>query len=172
MAAVYTYRKYDFIKVFNDNYDMVFNVCLRICCNYHTAQDISQDVFLKVYKNLAGFNEESGVSTWIYRIAVNACIDYVRKEKKWYSQIRNLFLERSEPSDSFENEVFLKDAGMKILKEMDPGYRALLTLKHYAGFDYREIAQIMKTTEGTIGVQLHRARKQAREIAERGGIVL
>ncbi|MCE1245522.1 MAG: sigma-70 family RNA polymerase sigma factor [Firmicutes bacterium] len=172
MAARYAYRKYDFIKVFNDNYDMVFNVCLRICCNYHTAQDISQDVFLKVHKNLSGFNEESGISTWIYRIAVNTCIDHVRREKKWYTQIRNLFLERNEPSGRFENEVFLKDAGMKILKEMEPNYRAILTLKHYAGFDYREIAQIMNTTEATIGVQLHRARKQAKDIAVRGGIEL
>ena len=74
--------KSEYFKELVDKYkDMVFNICFGFVKNKEDAEDITQDVFFTIYKNIKGFKFESKISTWIYRIAVNRSLNHIRKRK-------------------------------------------------------------------------------------------
>ena len=159
-----------FNRIFEEHYDRVFNICLRMCHNYHTAQDLTQDIFMKIHKNAGDFKGKSKLSTWIYSVSVNRCIDYLRREKSLLSKIARFFTFKNEPAHKVEDQVIYKEMGIKVLKGLSPKNRALLILKMYMNLNYSEIADIMHTTPQSVGVQLSRARKMAVSIAEKEGI--
>jgi len=83
-----------------DHYQVpVFNTCLGIVHNRQDAEDVAQDVFIEIFRSVSGFRSDSKLSTWIYRIAVNKSINFVRKQKrqKWLTPIEALFSGKSEP---------------------------------------------------------------------------
>ena len=161
-----------FNEIFEQHYGMVFNLCLRMCGNHHTAQDLTQDVFLKVHRNLDKYRGQSKVSTWLWSVSVNRCLDYLKREKGLLSRITRFFHLKEEPAEKVDEQIVNRDAGIRILKELTPQNRALFILKTYLQLSYEEIAKIMNMTPQSVGVQLSRARKAARKIADKEGISL
>jgi RNA polymerase sigma-70 factor, ECF subfamily len=157
--------------LYREYYDKIFNLCLRMSGNYDEALDLTQESFIKIYKKLDSFNNESGIYTWIYKIAMNTCIDNNRKLALiWKSLERSFSGKTREPTcQSPEVDFIAKTEGMAILKKLSPKERGVLLLKIYMGFSYREIAEIMNISIESVGVFINRARKKASTFLQNSG---
>lgn len=139
---------------------MVLRLAMKYTGNSDDAKDIYQEVFLRVYKNLSGFQFKSEFSTWLFRIATNLCISFKRK----HSRSNQLSLDEENNSDYVSSlagsDEFLPDSitenkefGNKVneaLNTLSPNQRMSFLLKHYEGYKIREIAEMMNCKEGTI----------------------
>ncbi len=152
---------------------LVFNVAYRFLQNREDAEDITQDVFLQVYKSLKHFRGESQISTWLYRITVNLSLNFQRKRKyrEWFS-----FDRRTGGSSSADDEMDIADAREEnpatmmerkeaehilqaAINSLPEQQRVALILFRYEGLSYEEIAEIMKVTVASVESRLHRAKQ-------------
>lgn len=131
------------------------------------AKDLSQDAFLKAFTNLKNFDGRSGFYTWFYRILVNVCLDYKRRQKRAPAdEFDETVMNQMEPSHepakprSQEQHVLAGQISKKVdaaLAALPAKQRAAFILKNHQGLSIREIAAIMESAEGTVKVHLHRA---------------
>lgn len=164
-----------FEEIYGEYYTRIYNYCHRMTGDRESAGDLAQEVFTRVYSSLAGFREKSSLSTWVFSIAGNCCVDYFRRKKSLFNAMASLFQQvmsdgRREREKSMEDRVLDRHAGMAILEKLDPRDRSLLILKQYAGLSYRELAGIFRTTPSSISVMITRARKKALVWAEKEGL--
>lgn len=148
----------------------VFNLAYSFTKDRETADDLAQEVFIKVYYALEKFKFKSGFGTWLYRIAVNHLKDHLRKHAKE----RHISLEAlgREPSLS-EDEIKKKEKAQEVadrkkllyqaLRSLPEKYQVILSLRDIQGHSYEEIAGILKLSPGTVDSRLHRARKMLRK---------
>jgi len=151
----------------------VFNLAYSFTRDRETADDLAQEVFIKVYYALEKFKFKSGFGTWLYRIAVNHLKDHLRKHAKE----RHISLEAlgREPSLS-EDEIKKKEKAQEVadrkkllyqaLRSLPEKYQVILSLRDIQGHSYEEIAGILKLSPGTVDSRLHRARKMLRKKIE------
>lgn len=145
--------------------DKVRNITYLTLGSSDAVDDIAQDVFLTVYKNLKRFRFESQFTTWLYRITVNKCKDHLRKKR-----IRSIFIsikedEQQEPAYHSSHES--KDTSEIVRKAMDElpdKLRIPLMLKDLEGLSYQEIAQTVNCEIGTVKSRIFRAREGLRNI--------
>jgi len=163
-------RDEQFVTLFREQYDRIYNLVLRMHPDRGRAQDITQDIFLKIYRSLESFEGRANPGTWIYSIAMNHCIDQLRKERSAFETLKKILLGQSGEPRKTEDRIIDRHLGTEILAKLSPVNRALLVLKLYLDLDYHEIGSIMGLTKASVGVQLTRARREARKIAERLGI--
>jgi len=140
--------------------------------NIDDAQDIYQDVFIRVHKGLKNFQFKCEFSTWIYRITTNVCISYKRKSKNHLLQSENLNDENSVSffstfdSGSRTDQNTINNETSEIiniaLSSLSPQQKMAFSLKHYQGYKIKEIAEIMNCSEGTIKRYLFDATKKMR----------
>jgi len=134
--------------------------------NGNTIDDIAQEVFLTVYKNLKSFRFQSQFTTWLYRITVNKCKDHLRKVK-----IRNIisFFKEDEEEPgyniSYEN-INTAEIVQKAIEKLPEKLRLPLLLKDIQGLSYQEIAEIAKCELGTVKSRIFRAREGLKNILE------
>jgi len=151
---------------------MVYNYCYRMSGNLHDAEDLTQEVFIKVYRNLNKFKERSQFSTWVYRIAYNTCIDRYRKKKPTDRDMVFLDSERenrSLKSNSYipEDELLSKEKEEIIQRCIDalrPEYRSVIILRDIQHHSYEEIASILDIPLGTVKSHISRGRSALRKI--------
>ena len=131
------------------------------------ADDILQEVFIKTYKNLNGFDSFLKFSSWIYRIAHNETISYLRKAnsrpKIIGSEDSPEIVESLRADLSIEGDIdkkYLRENLSKMIDRLDEKYRAVLILKYMEDKDYQEISDILKKPAGTVSVLLKRAREK------------
>ena len=142
------------------------------------AEDILQEVFIKVYLYINSFNKDLKFSSWIYRITHNLLIDKIRKEKfviKINSEDKDKIIEKIKFDFNIEKEIdntFLKNNIEKIFSEMDTKYREILELKYLEEKDYNEISDILKKPTGTVGTLINRAKKQFKEIVKSKNLII
>lgn len=143
----------------------VFGKCISILRDGDEARDAVQDIFVKIMLNLGNFGEKSQISTWIYSITYNYCIDQIRKRKKE----KTLFSEDIErapdvPEDDVPDE-FLMEMDVKHLKvvmeNLPTGDRMVLLMKYHDDMSIKEIADITNKTESAIKMQIKRAKHKA-----------
>ncbi|MEL6917562.1 MAG: sigma-70 family RNA polymerase sigma factor [Bacteroidota bacterium] len=148
---------------------MVYTLAVRIIKNKEEAEEVAQDVFLNIYKNISSFKGDSKFSTWVYRIAYNRSLDYVKKLSR--------SLETSEIDTHTERHVQLventldclereerRDTIKGAIKELSGDDSVLITLYYYEELSLNEIATIMEQSANTIKVRLFRARKRLAQI--------
>lgn len=144
----------------------MFNLAYSLTRNREAADDLAQEAFIKAYLALGKFKFQSAFSTWLYRIAVNASKDYLRRETK----VTKVTLEDSpqgalsqEDATAEIDEAREKEARKRLvhtaLESLPEKYRAILMLRDIQGFPYGEIGQILHISPGTVDSRLHRARK-------------
>jgi RNA polymerase sigma-70 factor, ECF subfamily len=139
----------------------VFSLVARIA-GAHEAEEISQEVFVRIYRGLPRFRGESQLSTWIYRLAVNAALSHVERRprraegEEALAQIPAREGPRSDP--------YLAARLERALVALPPGYRAVLVLHDVEGLAHEEIAEILGCRVGTSKSQLHKARGKMREL--------
>ena len=153
----------------------VYNIALRMCGNAEDAFDISQEVFLRVYRVLPAFKLECAFSTWLYRITNNICIDFGRKKAK--SRTQPLYIEDDEGSTrplEIEDPTFdpaalferreLMEAVERCLLLLSPDHRIALVMRDLNGLSYQEIAEALELEEGTVKSRIARARAHMRKL--------
>lgn len=160
-----------FSQIVNAYKNMVFTLALRMTKNREEAEEISQDVFIKVYKSLNKFKFDSKFSTWIYKITYNTCLDTIKKNKKF---INNIAIDETN-----NNKLAMVDNALeKLIKEersqlirrcvnkLPQESRALMTLFYFEELSLLEISEITGLSTNTAKVKLHRARKRLVGIME------
>jgi RNA polymerase sigma factor (sigma-70 family) len=135
----------------------MYAVCLRYSGHVEDAQDILQEGFIKVYRNLARFRGEGSFEGWMRRIFVNTAIEHYRKSINLYpvtdSQENNV---EDKEWTAFDR-MAVKDL-VKLIQTLSPGYRTVFNLYVVEGYTHREIAEMMGISEGTSKSQLARAK--------------
>jgi RNA polymerase sigma factor (sigma-70 family) len=143
---------------------LVLHVVARVVQRQEDVEDISQEVFIKVYKQVKRFRGESRLSTWIAKIAYNTSISHVRGARKnVHSYDEQPGLIAAEEDTALNQKIVEKEEAKKylldLIEELPEHYRTVLTLFHLEEFSYKEIEEITGMPEGTIKSYLSRARK-------------
>jgi len=168
-----TKEKFSFEDIYELYGDRILNLIFRLCGNEEIARDLTQDVFIKVYQNLKSFEYKSQIYTWIYRIAVNHTLNHIKKIKrqKWSSIFEENILDLLNKG-TFESENIENTLPDKILERKDrekiiwdtihslpDKYRIPLSLFRYEELSYKEIAENLDLSMGTVESHIHRAKK-------------
>jgi RNA polymerase sigma-70 factor (ECF subfamily) len=152
----------------------IINYMYRMMGDYETAVDLSQEVFLKVYLSLDKYDKEYKFSTWLYKIASNQTIDYLRKKKLNVVSIDHV-PDSEEEGRPFEipsnnpgpEELFfskdLQERIERVLETLPEEHRELLVLRHVNGLSYNEIAEVTNLPLGTVKNRIFRARQQLKK---------
>lgn len=154
----------------------VFNIALRMLGNPDDASEMSQEVFIKIFRSLDGFKENSSFYTWVYRITTNICLDELRKRKN--SQVISLDetisikdnelkpqVEDKSPTPDIEAEKKeLRRVVNSAIKSLPEEHKIVVVLRDIQGFSYEEIAKILNCPEGTVKSRINRARQSLKEI--------
>lgn len=135
----------------------IYSICYRYTRNEADACELTQDIFIKAYNNLNKFREKSKFFTWLYRIAVNTCISFKRKHKKY-----NMDLEPPKEGIGLGKRVRMKVAIDKALLKLPKRQKLCFILHHYEGHTFTEIGDIMGITTGAAKANHHHAIKKLR----------
>ena len=179
VRGVQAHDEFAFREVVERYQTKVFSIIYGILRNRNDSEDIAQQVFAKIYFSIRNFDSRSSLLTWIYRITVNECYDYLRKKR-----VRKLVyesdlsaegvqcLETWELADSAEPvdcQLVERDLVVKLLATVSEQARTLILLKEVEGHSVQELAAITGLNENTIKVKLFRTRKKLLKGARRLG---
>ncbi len=159
-----------FDVLFLKHQDYVYNIIYGIVGSTEEARDLTQDVFLQVYKSLGGFRQGARFATWLYRIAVNRGVDAARGSRRWRflplldepSLLGRAAAPEGEPEYAFERSME-REAVQKVLMCCPIAGRDILVLRYYQGLSVEEIAETLGCTVAAAKVRLHRARQTFKE---------
>lgn len=144
---------------------MMYGVCLRYSDNTEDANDVLQEGFIKVYKNLAKFRSEGSFEGWVRRIFINTSIEHYRKKVKLYN-VTEVQENKVEDADLGALDSLATKDIMNIINELSPGYKQVFNMHVIEGYSHKEIADMMGITEGTSKSQLARAKGVLKKIIE------
>ena len=157
-----------FEKLYVQHHRRVYSLCLRMLGSDGQAEDLTQEVFLQVFRKLGGFRGDSAFTTWLHRLTVNQVLMHFRK--------RGVKLEHTSEEGDFTNvvetplqstrRISMVDrlALEKAVGELPPGYRTVFVLHDVEGYDHEEISDILQVSVGTSKSQLHKARMRLRQL--------
>jgi len=157
-----------FEELYRAHAGKLFSLVLRMVGNPTDAEDLLQDVFLAAHRKLEGFRGESALGTWLYRLAMNQCLDYLRSRSAKTGQL----------TDALDDEAPMPTAGSRgiaaqvvakldlerALAQLPEGCRAAFLLYDVQGLDHREVADALGIAEGTSKSQVHKARLRLRAL--------
>jgi RNA polymerase sigma-70 factor (ECF subfamily) len=150
---------------------MVYRVAYQFAGNHYDAEDIAQEVFIKVYRSLDRFRQDAQLTSWLYRIAMNACIDHRRRQNPAaaapFSEDAQVRLHNTpEESPGPEDHAYAGELGQVLETEiarLPKGQRIVFIMRHHQGLKLCEIADALGLAEGTVKRQLHAAVHRLRE---------
>lgn len=157
-----------FEKLYEQHHRRVYSLCLRMLGNATQAEDLTQEVFLQVYKKIGGFRGDSAFTTWLHRLTVNQVLMHFRR--------RGVKLEHTSEEGDFTNVVETplqstrrismidKLALEKAISELPNGYRTVFVLHDVEGYEHGEISDRLDISIGTSKSQLHKARMRLRQL--------
>lgn len=146
-----------------------YNIALKMLKNPEDAMDVSQEALIKVYKSIKKFENKSSFSTWMYRIVVNTCLDFIKKDKKNLlyldkpieTEEGNIKMEVIDDYNTPEN-LLEKKLTKKLVKDsinmLKDEYKSIIILRDMEGFSYEEISKILEIPIGTVKSRIKRAR--------------
>ncbi|MFZ4620363.1 MAG: RNA polymerase sigma factor [Bacteroidota bacterium] len=151
-------------------HDQVYNLLYRMVHDKDEVEDLTQEAFIKAFNSLKNFNEEFAFSTWLYKIATNNCIDYIRKKKlATFSIDKPLESKDGEYSFEIPDTTYTPDKDLiagqrtRILEEavnaLPEKYRQVILMRHTEDKDYQEIADELNLPLGTVKAHIFRARE-------------
>lgn len=160
----------DFEKLVTAYEKNVYNIALRMVGDPEDAADMTQETFIKAYRALSGFRGDSKFSSWLYRIASNVCLDFLRSRSR-HPQVSLSTVDEDDRAtfelpDMRQNpeEQLMKKLGMEAvrrgLEQLPEQQRQILVLRELGGLSYAELAQTLGLEEGTVKSRIFRARKR------------
>ena len=155
-----------FEELYREHEGRVFAVCLRMIANTSRAEELTQDVFVRVWEMLGTFRGESAFSSWLHRVAVNVVLVNIRSQQRYQQRVTTV-----DDLESYDRENSLSRPGESIdletaMTRLPKQARAIFVLHDIEGYRHEEIAKSMGLAVGTTKAQLHRARKLLREVLE------
>lgn len=150
--------------------DMVFNTSLGIVQNFEDAEDLSQEVFIQVFESISSFKEEAKFSTWLYRITVSKCLDYLRskKSKKRFAFLKSLYGDDNKtiavPPDFQHPGVKMENKEnaarlFKALEQLPDTQKVAFVLNKIEGLKYDEVGEVLGLSGSAVDGLLQRAKK-------------
>lgn len=159
-------------ELYDEHGGLVYNLCLNYLQNVEDAEEVTQDVFVKIHLKLNSFKQEANIKTWIYRITVNKCLDFLKakKRKKRFGFVTPIY----DNSESFSYSDFnhpgirlehleATENLLKLINELAPNQKTALMLKAIEGLPQKEIATVMELTEKAVESLLSRAKRNLKE---------
>jgi RNA polymerase sigma-70 factor (ECF subfamily) len=151
-------------------YDAIYNAIYRMIHDKEEVSDLTQEAFIKAFTSLASFNDEYAFSTWLFKIATNNSIDYIRRKKlQTFSIDKPIESKDSDytfeiPDSTYEADTeLIADQRKKLLDDaiasLPPRYRQVIILRHVEEKEYQEIAKLLKLPLGTVKAHIFRARE-------------
>lgn len=154
-----------FGEIFKANSKKIYHLCYGYTGDEAAAHDLMQETFMKVWQNLDGFRNQAMISTWIYRIAVNTCLSWLRIEKRQAKDpLTDYIIENSREDISEKNEQV--ENLYKCIAQLEENERIIITMV-LDEIPYPEIAEISGVSEGNLRVKIHRIKHKLTEIYNR-----
>lgn len=163
-----------FREIYEQHHRRVYSLCLRMLGDAVQAEDLTQEVFLQVFRKIGSFRGDSAFTTWLHRLTVNQVLMHFRK--------RGVKLEHTSEEGDFTNvvdtplqstrRISMVDrlALEKAIAELPPGYRTIFVLHDVEGYEHEEISAMLKVSIGTSKSQLHKARMRLRELLNKKSV--
>jgi len=157
-----------FEALYERHHRRVYSLCLRMVANVTEAEDLTQEVFVQLFRKIGSFRGESAFTTWLHRLTVNQVLMHFRK--------RGVRLEQTTEEGEMQDVVQVgserphsmpvidRIALDKAIAQLPPGYRAVFVLHDVEGHEHEEVAEILGVSVGTSKSQLHKARMKLREL--------
>jgi RNA polymerase sigma-70 factor, ECF subfamily len=151
-----------FEKLVRDNMKRAYFTALGFTGSHDIAMEISQEAFVRAFKNLSSYDESRNFFTWYYRILKNLWLNYERDRKR-KKEVSFIELRKEKLSEDTEEKYDRKEAEEKLeaaIMQLDAEAREIIVLRELEGMDYREIAEILNIPQGTVMSRLFYARKK------------
>ena len=163
-----------------DNQKRIYTLCLRMTGDPEDGQDLAQEAFLNAWRGLPGFKGDSSFATWVYRLAGNACLDFLRRKKRRQGveggpsmdDEEGGWAEPADPRQDPEGETLrreLKQAVEEGLAALPDHHRQVLVMRELSGLSYQEIGQALQLDLGTVKSRIARARLALKKYLEKNG---
>ena len=169
MAQKTVERAQELRTIFLAHHRRLYGVAYRLTLSHHEAEDVVQEVFVRLHHQLENFHGEARLSTWLYRMTVNASVDALRRFKrrrKWETPL-TLIVEKEGAEQQQHAE--LSEKLRQALSRLRRPFRTVIVLRDFEGLAYDEIAEVLQIDKGTVASRLHRAyAKLRKELAALG----
>ncbi len=143
----------------------MFGICMRYASDYHQAEDILQEGFIKVFNNLHRFRREDSFEGWMKRIFINTSIEFYRKSSNYYELPIEEELIAKRYDDKALSQLMHQDL-LKLIQSLPDGYRTVFNMAEIEGYSHKEIGKMLGIKEGTSKSQLARARNVLKELIQ------
>ena len=170
-----------FAQLVEANQNRIYSLTLRMTGHPEDAADLAQEAFLRAWRTLPSFQGDSSFSTWLYRLASNLCIDFLRHEKRVKANLPVMSLDDEEdtpatevpdhrftPESELERKELRNAVGQALL-QLSVEHRQVLVLRELDGLSYTEISALLNLEEGTVKSRIARARLALRNILIKDG---
>lgn len=156
-----------------DHFDYVYQLALMRSGNRTLAQDITQETFIRVHKGISAFRQDAQLSTWIYRITMNVCHTYLKKEsahqmRQTLTELEHTIHQTQSPNP--EDILIAEDRKTMVwaaIQTLTPAQADVITLYYLKEYDYTEISEILQMPMGTVKSHLHRGKNALKEHLEK-----
>lgn len=148
----------------------LFNVALRMLDDVQDAEDITQTVFIKAFEKLATYNHRYKFFSWIYRMTVNEALNFIKRQRRFEALDVQMIAYGETPDERLASHELSDRIGTALLG-LKPEDRAIVILKHFEGFSYKDIGYILEVPEKTVKSKLYTARQRLKDILVKQGFV-
>ncbi len=164
-------NKHAYTNIINKYKNPLYATILRMIKNPQDAQDLVQEAFIKVYQQLGKYDGKGAFSSWIYRVAINHCLDELRKKKYKFQQLE--IQESHAKNPNHPEVIFMKKEKNRqierLIATLPEDERIIILLRYVNELSYSEISQIVEIPISSVRNKLHRAKKKLRETITREG---
>lgn len=160
-----------FEEIYQRHHRRVYSICLRMLQNAYEAEDLTQDVFIQLYRKVGSFRGDSAFTTWLHRLTVNQVLMHFRKRNVKFEKVT----EEGETPDQIVTgtadpermRIVDKIALENAIDQLPEGYKNVFVLHDVEGFEHEEVARILGCSVGTSKSQLHKARLKLRKLLKK-----
>ena len=185
VERIVTQKRHDEFGQLYDRYsEKVYHKCISFVKDLDEAQDLTHDIFLKVFVSLSKFKGQSKFSTWLYSVTYNFCVDHVRKEGKFTTEGEHKLAQLADVDDDAQERELLQMEAQRlarVLEELPPQDKMILLMKYQDELSVKDIMQALEVSESAVKMRVKRARAKALELyqdlfheqsphAKRGGL--
>jgi RNA polymerase sigma-70 factor (ECF subfamily) len=155
-----------FEELYNRHNRRVYSLCLRMTANAAEAEDLTQDVFIQLFRRIESYRGEAAFSTWLHRLTVNQVLMRLRKKDiKFEVTTVDGELPVEENTSTSTTPAFVEGIALeRAIGQLPTGYRTVFVLHDVEGYEHEEIANLLNITVGTSKSQLHKARMKLRSL--------
>lgn len=157
-----------FEEIYRAHSGKLYSLACRMLGNPADAEDLVQEIFLSAHRKLEGFRGEAALGTWLYRLATNQCLDYLRSRAARSSQVTDTIADEPSLPDAASRGIAERTVAKMDLEravaQLPEGARAAFVLHDVQGLEHREVAEVLGIAEGTSKSQVHKARLRLRSL--------